>query len=519
LDNSLRSELDAESITKTALKFSLKGQTTVCRLFYKILIPTSLVKEVPVLLQAKTPDKIILQRPSFLSQSYNLAVLAKTADGFEEFSNVKEEDSKLKIEPIHKSIPGRTVRLRLYSKDIEKDLSVGWNSITITKRRPGIVPEKACFCSSSLCVELREQRAPSDAQLFPDTVEASLPEKNEVKTETHIINKVCDRPYVVQHFFGFKDRNPFFEKDPTNTKPCVPLTVRYVDENSKLRPKSCLYQEIPLRPVVKEMKECILNSQINRVIQESSEIIVRNYPAEKNIVDKAPISFEVRIPSKMHDFLSKMVDSVVLKWYLLLWGKSVTGPPVAQSIIYPVTQITIMPEDIANALHTTLDSLSFEGTIQAQLFLRSNMGWHIPIRTLTLSIFKTQDYLKWAFNTQNLWKNVTKYVGEPKKLLDTITRESYEKIREVYPWVARDIDEFKAKLCFGFPNEPGSYGQEDLDCQGFRIDRNRTESLLRRTAEIIVENVGPGFLSDKNNPSISKETLLDELKNAIRLDL
>jgi len=517
LDSSSLWEVKARLSSKENLRidFDFKSQNA-CRLFYKILVPTKLVREVSVPFEKKAKDKIILRAPPFSSRSYDLAILAKTVDGWREFSTVKEVNSELIIESLQEPIRGRYVKLRLYSRDIEKNLSVGWNFVTITKRRPRIEPEKSCICASSFCVKLKEKRSENDARIFPETIEVSLPRKKDTGSKIHVINMFCDLPYNCQHFFGFKGMNPFYEGTKGNATIRIPLIIRFIDEHSRLRSKSDLYQKVVCAPTVKKVGECVLNNQVREIYRASSRITVDNYPTKNNVIDKAPIHFRVKIPKEISEFFSKNIDLVIAEWNILQWGRSWGGPSVTEAAVFPVTELVVKPKHMAQALKTDVDELNFEGFLQVRFLLKLKSGWRIPIKIVLIPIQKTRNYLHTIFSGESLWKNIRRYIKDRKVLFEEIAKIYYGEIAKKYPDVAKDIHEFYRRLRWGFFGVPFTIGHKDLEYQGFRMSKEEAELLLTKVIDAIAKRIGEPFLSDKNNPKLPQEVFTMELKKELK---
>lgn len=518
LDSSLRSEAIAKIIPGGEPEFSLKDQTTICRLFYKITVPTRLLRETTSQFKTGNEGEILLQKPSFAQQSYAYTVLAKTAKGWTEFSDAKESDSHLLFSP-STSIIGRAVTLRLYEKNIQRDLSVGWNSVTVTKSRPTIVIGDSCICSSSVCLELREQGSKDGAAVFPETVEISLNEATEIQPEIHIANTLSSRPYVARHFFKFPQKNPLVQSNTDNANIIFPLMLRYLDENWQLRPKASLYLKLKCSSYLKDAKDCNLSKIISQVLQIIPCLVIENFPSGTNVVDKASIIFNLETGKDAYDFLSKILESIILKWEILLWGRSIEGSTIEQIITYPLTRMVIEPEKIAEALQVSIDNLSFEGLIRGNFFLKLTSGWRIPIKTVKFSVSKAQDFLHRILSPQNPWITVRSYIRQPKALFDNIIELFFIEVTKEYPSAARSISEFSSKLRFGFFMEPFTYGQRQLDCQGFRLPKANAKSLIEKAGEAIVESITEPYFSEINNPSLPRQSFVQHSRAAITSDL
>jgi len=513
LDVQRRYELQASKINEDLFRIKLDiPNIQPCRLFYKILVPTKLIREVSVEFEKYGIDRVVIDAPTFLKEPYEIRVLVKTKEGLREYDNIVAREGKIICGPVPSPVLGKYVKLRFYSIDTQSKVSLGWNSLAIHKRRPNVCVQKSCACRSALCVELKETPSPLASKLIPDSVTVDF-KTDMPEPIVHVVKKITHDPYHVQHYFGFAGENPFATGDAK-----VNLELFFRDEHSSLRHKEDLYTDVSCEPTISK-SECNLDKVIRKILDSSNRLQVASLPSAKQIVDQAPLSFFIRFPDEVVDLLSEVAASVIMDWHLLHWGKIWQASPVSTRISIPAVSLEIEPGQLASALQTDVNSLSFEGTFKATISVELKTGWRIQVGQVVLEIKKTTDYIRGIFSGEKLLSAIEKYVQNKKALAQWLINAVYDVVSKRHPHLAMSLNDFIELFNFGFFGAPGTIGLSRTLYQGFRIPKEEAIKLVSDLAKRVSVEIASSFFSDPNQPKMSVDIFLKELSEMVKSKL
>ena len=511
LDVRKRFETGVKRIGNGHFKFSLDiPNIEPCRLFYKIVIPTRFIREIAVKFRKCGNNKISLELPAFRKELYEVKISVKTADGVREYDDISFKGNKLICSSISRRVLGKTVKIRLYSRETPRKISLGWRSIAVSKRRPKIKVTQSCACTSGFCAVLREKPDLDASSLIPHSI--TLDFKNATPPEVHIANKISHTPYHVNHFFLFSQGKGFADRNE------IDIELYFRDEHSHLRPKADLYSHITAKPRLGR-KDCVLLGTITKILNSSQRIELNSLPDRSRIVDKAPISIVVKFPENMKELLTETTQHLYVKWHLLHWGRKWHGNPISTDVIFPTTEFQIQPEQLAKALQIEKKSMNFEGILEATVFVELKEGWRVPISQVILDIKRTKEYTRKVFDSKRMPSVINKYIHKQPEITRQIMEIIYDKISKNQSYQTLDRQTFLRSFEWGFFCFPGTFGDSSTEYQGFLLTTDEADSLLNEITEIIAEETTASFLEDPNQPKVESSFVLSELRTMIRESL
>lgn len=512
LDVRKRREVEAGRSSNNHLRFGLnKLRIEPCRLFYKIEIPTRFVRETKAKFKKCGKNKISIEAPAFRMELYDIKILARTVKGVREYDIVKKEDDL-----IYASIPsrilGKTVKIRLYSKDDQSNISLGWRSVAVVKRRPEIYVEKSCICNSAFCIMLEERLDPYASSLIPQSITLRLEEDDVVAPKVHIQNKISVKPYQSNHFFLFFDEFPFSQQRE------LPIKVYFRDEHSHLRKKEDLYDHFSVKPILGK-RDCSLYEAIKKIIDSSKHVRINTLPKENCMVDKAPISILLKFPDEVMELLSEYAHCLYIEWHLLHWGRIWHGDPISTGINSSLVKLNIQPYQFGNALQIDPASMNFEGMFEAQVFVELIEGWRVPIRQMRFKIQTAGDYIEKIFSGMSMSEVIEKYVHNTSDMSKMLIDIIYDCISKDDRFRSLDRQRFLDSFEWGFFCFPGTFGDNSTDYQGFLLTSKKGDSLLNRITEEIAAAVAPSFLADPSQPNVDGTFFSRQLRQRLKTTL
>ena len=265
LDSKLRTEDVLGQDSSRYPEFKLSSQP-ISKLFYKIAVPTKFLRETSAQTKASKDGKILIEKTFLTQETYAYAISGKTSHGWVELDDYIENNSSIQFNS--KDAMAKSAVLRVYDKQIERELSVGWDYVTITKKRPSLSIDKACICPSALCFLLKENSDNKTASMLPESVELSFEQTIQSQLSGHFTNSLSNRPYQSLHSFRFLAENPLLQSN-LNKPVSFPVNVRFLDENYLLRRKSDLYANLEHQALIGDPKTCSFNNLLGQTNTQS----------------------------------------------------------------------------------------------------------------------------------------------------------------------------------------------------------------------------------------------------------
>lgn len=512
LDSNLRTEsILGQNSIQNAL-FKLQSQP-ISKLFYKVTIPTKFLRETSAQIKKLKDGKIVLDKTFLTQGTYCYALSGKASHGWVELDDYVETPSSLEFTSTDTLT--KSLALRVYDRQIERELSVGWDYVTITKKRPILSIDKSCVCQSAFCFLLKENPDRNAAELYPKSVEVTLEQTIQVQLSKQLTNRLSKKPYEAMYSLRFLAESPVFQEIGKEKHVPIQVKLRFLDENYLLRRKSDLYANLECEYLFKDSKICAFNTMIKKLEDYSSQIVIKQYPLPNKVVDKAPITLDLDTTSLDSD-LAANIKSIFLDWEILLWGRTIKGKALEQKISYPSVKFNLTPEMLAEALGYNIQNLSFEGSINIEILAKANSGWLVPLKKFSISVSKSDKFIKEILAPSNLWNTINIYIRSNKRLFEKINQLLFNEISQ-YSGI-KNFDSFVNRLSFGFDFEP-IFGNKDFDCKGFGLPKSAAELIINLIAEDITEQFIQDYYSDKNTPSLPQSTLMEQAKDAIVMSL
>ena len=362
LDSKLRTEDVWGQDSSPCPEFKLSSQP-ISKLFYKIAVPTKFLRETSAQIKASKDGKILIDKTFLTQETYAYAISGKTSHGWVELDDYIENNSSIQFNS--KYAIAKSAVLRVYDKQIERELSVGWDYVTITKKRSSLSIDKACICPSALCFLLKENSDNKTAAILPESVELSFEQTIQSQLSNHFTNSLSERPYQSLHSFRFLTKNPLLQRN-LNKQVSFPVNVRFLDENYLLRRKSDLYANLEHQALIGDPKTCSFNNLLLELNGYSSKLVIRQFPLPNKVVDNAPITLELNTNFLLDSDLSTNIKSITLHWEMLSVGKIHQGETIEQGICLSFCEIYYFYQ---KCLLKPLDSIFRNSVLKGKLTL------------------------------------------------------------------------------------------------------------------------------------------------------
>lgn len=478
------------------------------RLFYQVILPTKFEKEAILKIKQKRLNgsyKLEMRSPPFNKDRYKAMLMIKTPTGWKEYEVISEDEPNLSAQISEKSMT-EYATLRLYTKSTT-DRPIGWDSVTLLKRRPEIILEKSCACPNAICFQLKEKEEANSARLLTDTIRVNMLLDQDQKAiedqPIQVLNEIQEEPYVVSFYLGFENNPLLYLQE-------ICMVLRYEDDNSPFRPRSDSYSLFHFQPLRKE-RGCELDKIFKQILHSDFNIKIR--PHQDKILNKAPFQISVKEPKEL-DFLKHTGAKLAFEWYTTRWGRSSAKSKITIPIQSP-TIFEINPSDFIKTFDYYVDPIEFTGMLHVNISVMLHDGWKIPIRKAVYRIRNAREYMSELFGGKSIWPTSLEYITDITALETKLVSLFFETISKA-GYELQNEDQLRDYLRFGLNGLPGHFGHSSISCQGVLLDRKSGHILITEIADYIAKNVAIDFLQDENQPKIEEGFFLSEYTKLLR---